>query len=79
MIIRKDTFVNLWRTIKRLFTRRVNKSGTYLIEAEVRDHRLNICKACPHFSVPGGQCDVCTCFVSLKTMIRDEHCPKNYW
>lgn len=73
-----DTFRSLWGAFKRQVKRRLNKSGPFLADALERDKRLDICKACPQMEA-NGQCRVCTCFVSLKTMIRDEYCPKNYW
>lgn len=41
--------------------------------------REAICRACPYYLAASGQCEVCTCFVSLKTKMRTEACPKRLW
>jgi len=39
----------------------------------VRRDRAARCAQCPHFQY--GQCQVCTCFVAVKTLLATEKCP----
>jgi len=60
---------------------RVAKQATsgdrVLVEARVRNKRLEICKACEHCD--GSRCSQCGCFVSAKTLLTSEDCPLGFW
>ena len=72
MIIRKDSFSNLAKSIFR--TLRYLMSGARVMAPEeVFKERLDICRACPkNFQ---GQCQVCTCFTDIKALFAGEKCP----
>lgn len=40
--------------------------------------RINACRSCLHLD-DGGQCELCTCFVSTKTLLVSEECPVGRW
>jgi hypothetical protein len=65
---------SLWRTLVALVKRR----PIFAEKIEV-DFRRRVCKVCPHYSESLGQCKVCTCFVSAKTLLSTESCPKGFW
>lgn len=44
----------------------------------VIDQRMAVCRGCPRLR-PGGRCDACGCFVSLKTTLATESCPVGKW
>jgi rRNA maturation endonuclease Nob1 len=41
--------------------------------------RWEICKACPRFFAPTGQCKECGCFMRIKTRLPDATCPIGKW
>ena len=43
-----------------------------------RKARLQACARCPQLD-PGGQCKVCTCWVSNKSRLATETCPEGKW
>jgi len=45
----------------------------------VRQERLSICGNCEHFYSPAKRCQVCGCYMELKTQFANMKCPKNYW
>lgn len=53
------------------------KRGCELLPRESRDARLAKCKACD--KLKHSRCQVCGCWVSLKTWCIDEKCPINLW
>jgi tetratricopeptide (TPR) repeat protein len=52
-------------------------SGLQTASAEVRQKRLRVCAACPHFT--GLRCRVCGCFTSVKARLPHEDCPLGQW
>jgi hypothetical protein len=46
---------------------------------EIKQKRLDICKSCEEFIKLTAQCDVCGCFMKVKTMIKSAKCPKGKW
>ena len=42
-------------------------------------NRYEICKRCPHFKPKFKKCDVCGCFMKLKTKIIFTECPIGKW
>jgi len=42
------------------------------------EKRMSICKSCSHLS-KHSRCDLCKCFVLLKTTITSERCPEGNW
>ena len=55
------------------------RKETILAEEETVEFRRRVCKVCPFYSESLGQCKVCTCFVSAKTLLSTETCPKGFW
>lgn len=52
-------------------------SGDLLVDKSKRKERLAACNSCDHLK--GRQCELCTCFVSLKTKLSQESCPAGRW
>jgi hypothetical protein len=52
-------------------------SGLQPVSAEVRQKRLRVCAACPHFT--GLRCRVCGCFTSTEARLPHEDCPLGQW
>jgi len=46
---------------------------------EIRNERLDICKACPRLFKPTKTCKECGCFMSMKTWLKDASCPIGKW
>ena len=44
---------------------------------EIAEFRMEVCKKCPHFS--GKKCEVCGCYMNLKTQLLAAKCPNGYW
>jgi hypothetical protein len=42
-----------------------------------RRDRLDVCSVCSHLR--GSQCELCSCFVAVKSKLRTEACPKGFW
>ena len=45
---------------------------------EVRAKRLEICEGCEHFTII-RQCNICHCFMDLKTTLENAYCPIRKW
>ena len=50
-----------------------------LAEAELAEERLKMCYACPSFRPVARQCDLCCCFLDLKTKLLEAECPMGKW
>ena len=72
MIIRKDSLSNLTKSIIRT-VRYLFSGAPVMAPNEVFRERLDICNSCPKNLQ--GQCQVCTCFISIKTLFAGEKCP----
>jgi len=64
------------RALRRMVLK-IFSPGPLAVPEKVAAQRLEICKVCP-YNV-GGQCTVCTCFISIKVMLSTETCPKKLW
>ena len=51
----------------------------FFVTKEVQKDRINICKGCEFYFKPTGSCKICKCFMSVKSWIAPESCPKKYW
>lgn len=60
------------RALARKCWRIITRQPLFTDEAE-QEARRAVCRSCERHS--GGQCEICTCFVELKTMWVDEFCP----
>jgi hypothetical protein len=49
------------------------------VTQEVEDERWAVCRACEEYVARTEQCRVCTCFLSIKTPLAQEKCPKKKW
>lgn len=49
------------------------------VDASVAADRMAICEACPSLNKPLNQCDICKCFMNLKTKINGMKCPDKKW
>lgn len=52
-----------------------NKS---LVDDELREQRLSICRACPKFT-PEERCVECGCFMKIKSAFVTSKCPLGKW
>lgn len=50
-----------------------------LVEKEVREERLAICRECPKFKKTLKLCSICGCFMPAKTWMHNQTCPQNLW
>lgn len=57
-----------------------NKAATpakYRVAEDVYDDRVAICEACEKLN--GATCMACGCFVELRAIRKDSHCPYKKW
>lgn len=47
------------------------------IEPEYQKDRIKICEGCEHYD--HGRCKLCSCFMPLKTRVRNMNCPIGKW
>lgn len=52
--------------------------GNYT-NSEIRGGRLDICLGCERLFKPTRTCKECGCFMSLKTWLKEAHCPLDKW
>jgi len=50
-----------------------------LAEGVLAEERLKVCSECPHLKKLARQCDLCGCFLDLKTKLLEASCPINKW
>jgi hypothetical protein len=53
------------------------ESGMLLLDAEGVNHRITLCRACPHFN--GHLCAKCGCLIAMKTRLTTSTCPEGKW
>ncbi len=41
--------------------------------------RMEICRSCPHLTLPFNRCEKCGCFMDLKTRLQNARCPIGKW
>ena len=49
-----------------------------IVDTDVSETRLAVCQSCEHLRAL-NRCDLCGCFVRLKTVVPHEHCPAHKW
>lgn len=64
----------------------INVAGQALqhgkVSFEIREERMETCRACPHFIEESKRCSQCGCFMEAKTWVAAKPsilCPKNKW
>jgi hypothetical protein len=50
-----------------------------LVEEEVFNSRMDICKTCPMFVQESSRCLECGCFMRAKAMFKKTYCPLHKW
>lgn len=45
----------------------------------VANERMTICEQCEHFLPMTGQCEICQCYMKLKTTMANMRCPLDKW
>ena len=50
-----------------------------LSDGELAAERLKVCVECSHFRKTARQCDLCSCFMDLKTKMLEATCPAGKW
>lgn len=51
--------------------------GRFLVDRKQKNKRMEICGGCEKFIKLTHQCNVCFCFLDLKTWLKNEECPGN--
>jgi len=41
--------------------------------------RMEVCEDCDHYIKDSGQCDICLCYMKLKTTMANMECPLGKW
>jgi len=59
-------------SVKKIF-----RSGFDTVDKEIANQRYLICESCIHLSA--GQCEICGCFMKVKTKFAAMECPINKW
>lgn len=50
-----------------------------LPSSEESDRKIAICKSCEFYKIKSQTCQICGCFLPIKTKIAFFKCPKNKW
>jgi hypothetical protein len=45
----------------------------------VAAERLSICEGCDRYRAETGQCEICLCYMKLKTTMANMRCPIDKW
>jgi hypothetical protein len=56
-----------------------SKLTQFLLPAEEKSKRINICNSCEFLFTPTRSCKKCGCFVDGKAAIAKSECPINKW
>jgi hypothetical protein len=52
----------------------------FLVNKESRSQqRIAVCLDCEHLKKPLNRCELCGCFMNIKTRIYKSKCPKGLW
>lgn len=46
---------------------------------ELGEYRLEICRSCDYYRKKTNQCQLCGCFMKLKTTLENAKCPIGKW
>lgn len=49
-----------------------------IVEDDKRKHRMDECRVCPSL-INDTLCDKCSCFMPVKTWLKDATCPLGKW
>lgn len=49
------------------------------VDEEEKERRMSICRTCPQFRQKSQTCQRCGCFMNLKTLLAEAHCPDHLW
>jgi hypothetical protein len=41
--------------------------------------RIEMCELCEHFKPGTRQCEICWCFMDIKTKMKNKSCPEDKW
>jgi hypothetical protein len=74
VIFTRRTVPNALAALARAIKAVVSKAPV-IVEMQVADIREARCGVCPHHR--NGQCELCTCVVSMKVLLATESCPDN--
>lgn len=64
------------KALRRIAKASLNKDDLF-VDLNTRSHRRSICETCPENV--NGQCQICTCVITLKTMSTTEACDLGKW
>lgn len=57
----------------------VLKGNQLFVSDDEQKRRMEICKACDHYSAEDVRCRECGCFLKQKTSLNASKCPLNKW
>lgn len=77
MIFTRRSVPNLFAAVRRAVRSLFVREAMVLATPEVVRERTERCYGCLHRVT--NQCQLCTCVVSLKTMMAPESCPAGRW
>ena len=43
------------------------------------EQKMEICRKCEHYIEKSGRCDICKCYMSMKTRFNVFNCPAGHW
>lgn len=72
-----DMAKNLMKDGSKIVSNAIQGNKT-LVEDDVREHRLSLCRACPKFT-PEERCTECGCFMKVKAVFKTSVCPLGKW
>jgi len=49
------------------------------ISEEKREKRLEVCRRCVEYNATLYQCRECGCFLKIKSLLKNQKCPKGKW
>ena len=80
MLFTRRTIPNALKAVVLWVTYKVRGLQTE-VDIDTQFERLRSCLRCPYMTT-SGQCEICTCYVDLKSRFTFEYCPhpeRNLW
>lgn len=66
-------------TLKDIAIGIINGELPKISDAELSAERMKICWTCDQYKKLSRQCDLCGCFLDLKTKLLQASCPAGLW
>jgi len=79
-LLRVKNYLNIGSIFNGYFNLFKNKLNLLNKEKkELYNKRLNICLNCEFLLKESNTCEICGCFIKIKTKSNKAKCPKNFW